>query len=74
MTIKLLLNKHLSRNYCTTSGKWRGFLSACFLRLAFQILDGVREPSFLPNFVVYGGDGQSSSNLLQLEYENPPFL
>jgi len=38
------------------------------------ILDGVREPSFLPNFVVYGGDGQSSSNLLQLEYENPPFL
>ena len=42
MTIQLLLKKHLSHYYCTASEKQCGFLYAYFLRLAFQILDGVR--------------------------------
>ena len=38
----IIIKKHLSHNYCTASEKRCGLLYAYFLRLAFQILDGVR--------------------------------
>ena len=48
--------------------------------LGFDSLDKPPLPQYrkssnlLPNFVVHAGDGESSSNLWHLEYENPPFL